>query len=65
VLSLESHEYVANGKVRGGGPRRSISSDKRNTDQMYILSFKVTFQEISLIGTWIMNVQEGWKLRNI
>ena len=43
VLSLESHEYVANGKVGGGGPRRSISSDKQNTDQMYILLFKVTF----------------------
>jgi len=51
VLSLKSHEYVANGKVGEGGPRRSISSDKRSTDQMYILSFKVTFQEVPLIGT--------------
>jgi len=56
VLSLESHEYVVNEKVGGGGPRSSISSDKRRTNQMYILSFKVTFQEILLIGTWIMNV---------
>ena len=51
VLSLESHEYVANGNVGGGDPRRSISSNKRSIDQMYILSFKMTFQEIPLIGT--------------
>ena len=43
VLNLDSHEYVANKKVRGGGPKRSISFDKRSTDQMYILYFKVTF----------------------
>ena len=35
VLSLESYEYVTNGKVRGGGSRSSISSDKRSTDQTY------------------------------
>ena len=51
MLSLESHEYVANGNVRGGGLRSSISSDKQSIDQMYILLFKVTFQEIPLIGT--------------
>ena len=65
VLSLESYEYVTNGKVRGGGSRSSISSDKQSIDQTYILSFKVTFQEIPLIGTWIMNVQEGCKIKNI
>ena len=32
---------------------------------MYTLSLKVTFQEVPLIGTCIMNIQEGWKLRNI
>ena len=32
---------------------------------MYILSLKVTFQEVSLIGMCIMNIQEGWKLINI
>ena len=65
VLNLESHEYVANEKVGGGGSRSSISSDKQSADQKYILLLKVTFQEIPLIGTWIMNLQEGWKLRNI
>ena len=65
VLSLKSHEYVTNGKVGGGGPRSNISLDRRSTNQMYILSFKVTFQEIPLIETCIMNVQEGWKLKNI
>ena len=59
MLSLEFHEYVANGKVGRGGPMSSISSDRRSTDQMYILSFKVTFQEIPLIGMCIRNVQEG------
>ena len=37
--------------------------DKPSTGQMYILSFKVTFQEISLTGTCIINVQERWKPR--
>ena len=49
VLCFASHEYVASEKVRRCGPRRSISSDKRSTNQMYILSFKVTFQEVPLI----------------
>ena len=40
-------------------PRINEAQTKR------ILSFKVTFQEISLIGTWIMNVQEGCKIKNI
>ena len=40
-------------------------SDKRSTDQMYILSLKVTFQEIPLRGMCIMNVLEEWKLENI
>ena len=56
---------MANGKVMGDGLRRSISSDQRNTNQMYILLFKANFQEIPLIGTCIMNVQEGWKPENI
>ena len=50
-----------NRKVGEIGLRRSVSSDEQNTDQMYILSFKVTFQEIPLIGTCTINVQEGWK----
>ena len=31
--------------------------DKPSIGQMYIIMFKVTFQEVSVIGTFIMNVQ--------
>ena len=62
MLNLESLEYVANGNVEGGSPRRNISLDKPSTCKMYIIMFKVTFQEISVIEMFIMNVQEGWKL---
>ena len=55
---------LQNGKVGEIGPRRSISSDEQSIDQMYIISFKITFHEIPLIGTCIINVQEGWKPRN-
>ena len=33
--------------------------------KVYILSSKVTFQEILLIRMCVTNEQEGWKLRNI
>ena len=62
MLSLESLKYVANGKVGGGSPRRNISSDKPSTGQMYIIMFKVTFQEVSVIEMFIINIQEGRKL---
>ena len=55
-------------KLRGpwvGWPRRNISLDKPNTSQMSVIIFKVTFQEVSVIGTIIMNVQEGGELKNI
>jgi len=39
--------------------------DKRSTDQMYILSLKVTFQEMPLRGTCIMNILEEGEPRNI
>ena len=50
------------GKVGVGGifPRLNEAKIK-----MCVLSSKVTFQEILLIRTCIMNVQEGWELRNI
>ena len=41
------------------------SLDERSIDQMCILSLKVTFQEISLRKTCIMNVLEEWELGNI
>ena len=34
---------LQNGKVGEIGPRMIISLDEQSTDQMYILSFKVTF----------------------
>jgi len=43
VLSLESYGHATNGRVGGRGLRSNISSDKRSTDQRYILSLKVTF----------------------
>ena len=39
--------------------------DKPSIGQMYIIMFKVTFQEVSVIGTLVINIQEGWELRNI
>ena len=48
MLSSKSYEQHASGKVRKGDPRRSVSSDKQSTNQMYILSLKVTFYEIPL-----------------
>ena len=45
--------------------RRNISSDKPSTGQMHIIMFMVTFQGVSVIVTFVMNVQEGWELRNI
>ena len=65
VLSPKSHKQHASGKVRKGGPRRSASSDKRSINQMYILSLKMTFQEISLRRTCIINVLEERELGKV
>ena len=40
-------------------PRRNISLDKPSISQMCIIIFKVTFQEVLVIGTIIMSIQEG------
>ena len=40
---------------------RSVSSDKRSTDRMHILSLEVTFQETPMIGACITNVLEARK----
>ena len=40
VLSSRFHKQDANRKVGECGPRRSISSNRQSTDQMYIISFK-------------------------
>ena len=47
------------------GPRRSSSSDMMNVAQVCIPATRVTLQEASMIGTCLMNVREGRKLKNI
>ena len=42
-----------------GRTRRNIFSDKPSTGQMYIIMFKVNFEGVSMIETFITNVQEG------
>jgi len=44
---------------------KNISSDKPSTDRMHILSLKVTFQEIPLLGVCVTNILEEWELGNI
>ena len=52
-------------KAGGGMPRRSIFSTNETEVRKYILSSRVTFQEVLLIRTCIMNIHKGWKLENI
>ena len=42
-----------------GDSRRSSSSDMMNATQVCISATKVTLQEAPMIGTCLMNVQEG------
>jgi len=42
-----------------------VSSNKRSTDQAYILSLRVPFQEIPLRRMCIMNVLEEGEIGNI
>ena len=46
-------------------PRRSSFSDMMKTAQARIPVTKVTLQEAPVIGTCLMNVQEGRRLKNI
>ena len=48
-----------------GDLRRSSSSDMMKAAQARIPATKVTLQEAPTIGTCLMNVQEGRKLKNI
>ena len=52
-------------KAGGGMPRRSIFSTNETEVRKYILSSRVTFQEVLLIRICIVNVQDKWVLRNI
>ena len=46
-------------------PRKGSSSDMIKTAQAHILATKVTLQEAPALGTRLMNMQEGRKLKNI
>ena len=48
-----------------GDPRKRSSSNMINAAQACILATKVILQEAPAIGTCLMNVQEGRKLKNI
>ena len=48
-----------------GGPRRNSSSDMINTVQVYTPAISVILQEAPMIGTCLMNIQEGRKPKNI
>ena len=51
-------------KAEGGQGGISPQPNKANI-KMCVLTSRVTLQEVLLIRTCIMNVQEGWKLGNI
>ena len=48
-----------------GGLRKRSSSDMMNAAQVCIPVTRVTLQEAPVIGTCLMNVREGRKLKNI
>ena len=48
-----------------GGPKRNFFSGMINTNQICIQTITVTFQEAPMIGTCIMNLQEGGESKNI
>ena len=48
-----------------GGLRRNYSSDVVFAAQICILAIKMTLLEVTMIGTCLMNIQEGRKPKNI
>ena len=48
-----------------GGPRRNSSSDIINVAQVCTPAIRVTLQEAPMIMTYLINVQEGRKPKNI
>ena len=48
-----------------GGPKRDSSSDMMNAVQVCTPAIKVTLQETPMIGTYLMNIREGRKPKNI
>jgi len=48
-----------------GGPKRNSSSNMMNATQVCIPTIRVIFQEAPMIGTCLMNIREGRKLKNI
>ena len=48
-----------------GGSRRNPSSDMVSASQVSTPATRTTFQETPLLGTCLINVREGRKLKNI
>ena len=62
-LLKASSESLINEKRIEGDPRRNSSSDMMNAAQACIPATKVILQKALAIGTCLMNVQEGRKLK--
>ena len=56
---------VRNGSRMEDGSRRNSSSEMMNAAQVSILATRMTLQEAPLMGTCLMNIQEGGKPKNI
>ena len=48
-----------------GGSRRNSSSDMINETQVCIPAIRITLQEALMMGTCLMNIQEGRESKNI
>ena len=48
-----------------GGPSKNYSSDVAYAAQIYIPAIRMTLQETKMIGTCLVNIQEGRKPKNI
>ena len=59
---LEFSEQDTNGRI---GPRWNNFSDAISKIQICTPTIEVTFQEVPLIGTCIMNIQKGGEPKNI
>ena len=62
-LSEASSKSLISEERTKGDLRGNSSSDMMNAAQAYILATKVILQQAPAIGTCLMNVQEGRKLK--
>jgi len=63
-LEVPSESLISEERMEGD-PRKSSFSDIMNATRAWIPVTKVTLQEAPAIGTCLMNMQEGRKLKNI